>query len=196
MEKEDIIASSIIEVPRGKLGKPIQVDLKSIVEAERRIEDIATVTTMKAPELLYTFNKAWKDLHEVVTRVKTEKTIAEIEMARVKGELILDHVPQVLKDKGLWRASSPAGSEDLRQAVLDTTPAYLEIQEKVNQINGAYEFLKGKLDSFRMAYESVKKILGEASNGMNNQRSPYLGSNIEENITEPPRIPGVGRPRY
>jgi hypothetical protein len=43
-----------------------------------------------------------------------------------------------------------------------------------------------------MAYESVKKILGESS-GMDNLRSPYLGGSIEE---QPTGIPGIGRPRY
>lgn len=195
MEKEEIVMTSSIEVPRGKgIGRPISVDLKAIVEAEHRIAEIAFMTTQKAPELLYTFNKAWKDLHELVIKVKTEKTYAEIEMARVKGELILDVIPGILKQKGLARDSSPAGSADLRQAVLDTNPVYLAAQERANEITAAYEFLKGKLDSFRMAYESTKKILGETGYMANNRDPDFsYGAEPDESQTKPT---GMGRARF
>lgn len=197
---DDKLYPSGIEVPRGKgVGSPIWVDLQPIVLAEQRMAEVAMVTPAKAPELLYTFNKAWKDLNEIVAKVKAEKTYAEVELSRVRGELILDVIPGVLKEKGLIRAGNPAGSEDLRQAVLDTNATYLGAQDRVNQITTFHDILNGKLTSFRMAYESTKKILGE-SHGMINNANPYLGGGIDDgppvHSTSDSIMPGYGRGKY
>ncbi len=125
--------------------------------------EISAVTPAKAPELLATFNVAYMDLSKMVTLLDTEVVWAKRTADKIKSVVILDRAPVILMQKGLVNAKNPAGSADLRDAVLLADEEYLKATDTLNTIETFRELLKGKLKGIEMAYTSVKKILGETN---------------------------------
>jgi hypothetical protein len=153
---------------------PLEIDLKTILQAEGRIPEVGFITPQKAPELLALFNVAYLDLTKHLVAVDFEYTQRERAAEQVRAEILLDRLPSILEKKGLASARSPLGSEDIRQAVLATQPDYQKALDEAQQLNALVELLKGKLKSIEMAYTSVKKVLGE---GAFNFRNPNLTGN-------------------
>lgn len=157
--------------PSGPLK---EMEITEIDWAERRIPEVARVNHQRAPELLATFNVAFLVASRVLTQLEYEHLQAKIKLADIKGILLLDKVAAILAAKGLSSERNPAGSEGLRQAVIDTDPEYRQQQEVCNQLACARDLFENKKKGVEMAYTSVKKILGETLSpyGVNN---PNLG---------------------
>ena len=169
-----IFTGTELVVPAGKQGdSPKIIDLAAILRAEQRQEEVAFVTSQKAPELLREFNIAWRDLHKVVVMLASEQLAAERVLARRKAVLILEVVPAVLKSKGL------SSNEGTRDAVIELDLEYQELQEVVDQIDGVVRYLKGKLESFENAFSSVKKVMGEDTSWMQARQNHNLTSGSE-----------------
>lgn len=148
--------SEFITCPRGSgEGSPIVIDLKAILVAETRVIEVQAVTPAKAGELLATFNVSWRDLHQHIVYLEKEKNDAERAMNRIKSDIFLNKVPVMLKERGL------ANNEHHRDAVLNLDPDWEKALDRYDQLHAVSELLKGKLKSFEMAYNSVKKLLGE-----------------------------------
>lgn len=156
--------SKVFICPRGTPGlAPLQFEMGEVYKAEGRINEVAFVTSEKAPELLATFNQAFLILTRQITAVDLERQKAVREANKRRSVVILDLAPSILKEKHLVKDSNPAGSADLREAVLDADAEYLGLLDKADQIAAVQELLKGKLKAIEMAYTSVKKILGESA---------------------------------
>lgn len=154
----NVVNESRIVCPRAVSGTLV-FDLEYFAWAESRAIEVATVTPLKAPELLTAFNRAWAECHKHVALLQYEITQAEAEVNRVKAEVLLDRVPAILKEKGLSNPRSPAGSEDMRQAILDSDQDYVDAQRRRDQLKCVKELFVGKLKNFEMCFSSVKKIL-------------------------------------
>ncbi len=127
-----------LTVPTGLPGiPPIKLDIGGILEVESRIQEIAFVTPVKAPELMAVFNVAYSDLSNMIAQVKYQFEIAKVQEEKARAICIIDRVPGILKEKGLTSAKSPSGSEDLRSAILALDPDYSAAQEKTIQIKCA-----------------------------------------------------------
>lgn len=151
-----------LTVPLGK-GGTFTLDMTAIQTAESRISEVAFVTPHKAPELLAVFNEVFLELTRYITKVEYEKGIAERTANKIKAVILLDRVPAILKERGL------STSADLRNAVLDLDDDYNMALDKCDQLEAMSRLLKGKLDAIEMAYNSVKKIVGENAYNMNNR---------------------------
>jgi hypothetical protein len=161
--------------PSGRPGgSPIIIDMKKASTAESRIQEIETLTPMKAPGLLAAFTVAWKDLHRNMVSLTKELTVAERYADKVKAIVILDKAPEVLKQMGLIRAGFPSGSEDQRRSVLDKDDTYADARKTVEDIQEAVETLNGMLKSFDMAYTAVKKLIDNSQSSMMNKVNPEL----------------------
>lgn len=179
-----MLIDTAITVPRsGGNASPVTLDLTGICKAECRIMEVAVVTPQKAPELLATFNSACLELSRFVTFLESEHIYATRAAARIKGTILLDKVPTILKEKGLSNPKSPAGSEDMRNAILDVDEEYQAALDRVYEMSCYMSLLKGKLKNIEMAYSSVKKILGE---GAFNYKQD-LGDSMQS---------GYGKPKY
>lgn len=180
-----------ILVPRALSGlSPIALNLGELDTAERRIAEVATVTPLKAPELLATFNMAFLEASRYIALLEQEYVQAKRQADRIRSVVLLDKVPQILAAKGLASAKSPAGSEDLRKAVLDGDEEYGQALDRVNVIECYVELLKGKQKGLEMAYTSVKKMLGESTFNYGNRLS--AGSEGEATAGQ---IVGFGKAR-
>jgi len=160
----DEINPGTLTVPTG-LPKvpPMKVDMGGILAAESRIQEVAIVNPVKAPELMATFNQAYSDLTEIISKVEYQYEVAKIQEEKARAICIIDRVPGILKEKGLTSTKSPSGSEDMRSAVLALDPEYEAAQEKVIQLKCILTYLEGKLKAIDMAYTGVKKVFGDTS---------------------------------
>lgn len=185
---------SIIHCPTGANNDSIKIDLKSILESERRLHEVAITTKDKAPELLASFNLSWLELHGHIVYLENERNIADRELRKRRSVIVLDVAPQILKDKGLANPRSPAGNEDLREAVINQDAEYLAIEERYQKIEAVIELLRGKLKAFEMAYNSVKKIISDLPSFYNNY-DPRLTHGTPSSTEEDGVFSGFGKAR-
>lgn len=154
--------SDIILCPAGSMeAQDIPIDLGHWARLENRIQEVATVTPQKAPELLATFNRAALDLDRLAIQLELEHQIALRNADRVRGEVLLDRVPKILAEKGLATAKNPMGSEDLRSAILDTDSQYRDMLERADMLKAMTKLIRGKYDAFERAFRSVRTLVGE-----------------------------------
>lgn len=187
-------------VPAGREGEPDTIiDLQSLLASEARQDEVAYVTLTKAPELLAEFNKSWRDIHSVVSKLEAEKNKAEKAAEKRKGVLILEVIPARLKELGI------ASAADTRQAIIATDVDYEALTDRFDQITAALVYLKGKLKSFENAYASVKKIMGE--DAFNYKNKPGMSGGADSRpapsvarpgptAPAPASKPGWGKPKY
>jgi hypothetical protein len=152
------ISGHEIVCPRVEGGAVI-INLAKIAEMEARLAEVALVTPLKAPELLSVFTEGWLSLQKHAIALENERLKADRAVRMRRSLVTLDIAPEVLRNKGLIRTGSPAGSEDMRQAVLDGDGAYQNSLALVYEIGCCIDLLKVKAKAFEMAYNSVKKIL-------------------------------------
>jgi len=164
-----MIESTDLVVPSGDGSDEIRISLGDILTAEVRQDEVAYVTPGKAPELLSTYNRAWRDTHHWVSRLEAEKNRAEKALRARRGVLILEVIPERLKVLDM------KSSTDIREAVIDTDAEYGRLTDRVDQIKAAIMFLRGKLESFENAFTSVKKIMGESTYNFGGGPNPIGG---------------------
>jgi hypothetical protein len=176
-------------------SQPLCIDLSKVYSIEARIEEVAFVTPTKAPELLARFNEGYLFLHKQICLLEYELVQATREANKIRSIVLLDRVPVILEQKGLG-GKNRAGSEDLRNAILDGDEEYQSARETVEQVSCIIELLKGKLKAFEMAYTSVKKLLGEGAFNMLS-RNPGTGTNPDTKVGQVDRpVQGFGKARY
>jgi hypothetical protein len=209
-----LITGTEIVCPAGDPGTPpLVIDLRAILAAEQRQEEVATVTAFKAPELLKTFNRNWLDLSEVLARLVLEKAKAEKALEKRRSILILEVVPATLAAKKL------PSNEANREAIIQLDAEFDRLSDTLNEIVAVKAYLEGKLKSFENAFTSVKKVLGMDQQymrpGSNSNLSGGTGGGggrqiisqpppandqttkrqVEDNARPPPRG-GFGKARY
>lgn len=146
-------------------GAPVVFDMRKIHRAEARLCELASITRPKAGELLHTFIDAWGDARDYLATLRGEFGRAKQKLRSVRGAIVLDEAAETLKAKGLASSRSPAGSEDLRDAVVNTSKSYLEATDLLAQIEAAVETMDGKTEKLKMAYFAVNKLIdGPAPN--------------------------------
>lgn len=186
-----IIQKDMIQCPAGTPGAlPIVISLGKILQAEARQMEVANVTPQKAPELLQSFNKAWSDLHKMMTILSYEKNVAEKTANKRKAVVLLEVAPKKLEEAGL------NSSVDHREAVLALDAEYQLAIETVDQIECVVEFIKGKLKSFENSFSSVKKIMGEDAYNMQGRSGPVHGGIDENTAVGQVEHTGFGRSKY
>ncbi len=158
------------------VGGPVKtLDVKSISMAEQRLREVAFVNPQRAPELLAAFNVAWLEASRILTQLEYEHIQAKIKLSEIKGIILLDKAAARLEARGLISSRNPAGSEGLRQAVVDTDPEYQAQQDVCNQLACIRDLIEGKMQALDNGYTSVKKILGDmGSVGYNRAPNHHL----------------------
>lgn len=158
----------------------VEVDISYLYEIEARIPEVASVTLVKAPELLASLNVAYAKAARDVSLLKMAQDQASKRVSQAKAVVLLDRAPAILREKGLTSAKSPSGSEDLRQAVLDMDADYILACDELSMAKAYGLLIQGKLKAIEMAYTSVKKILGESSSYQLGGMDLNAGSETED----------------
>jgi hypothetical protein len=140
-------------VPTGDGTNKIAIDLVEIIKAETRLQDVAIVNQFTAPELLSTFNDTWLKLNRSVTQLTYQKNIADNKYKDAMADAKLSCTEAYLQTLGHSK-----GSTDLRNAVVQTNPDVQSAKERLDEISFVLEVLRGKMQAFYNAYNSVKKL--------------------------------------
>ena len=173
----------IIMCPRARGMAPIEINLVEIKKLEHRLDEIAFVNLMKAPELLAAFTRIYSDLSDFLASLESEKCKAERDARTRRSIILVDDMPKLLREKGLTTSKSPTGSADTREAILELDSAYQEALEVVEQIQCVIRFLKDKREAFSMGYHAVKRILEKLQPGLSRHinASPDGDNDIGDN---------------
>lgn len=188
----------VIFCPRGSgQGDPIVIDLKAILQTEARVREVAFVTPDKAGELLASFNVSWRDLHQHTVFLEKELNDANRSLNKIKAVLILDEVPELLKKKGL------TNNEAHREAIVTLDEGYSAALDRKEEIEALISWFQGKLKSFQMAFDSVKKIMSDSAFnylGGNSHRTSGGSGNSDVGVSEQEakqeQYKGFGTPKY
>src|SRR5579872_5183871 len=116
---------SLLKIPSGTPGlDSVEFELGEILKAEARKREMAFVNKETAPELLYVFNKAYCELLKIMSRITLEYNDAMKFLNKRKSVVLLEVAPEILLKKGLATKKDPAGTRELRNAVLDMDEEY------------------------------------------------------------------------
>jgi hypothetical protein len=199
-----LIEGTTLKLPSATEDLPDQVfDLAEILTAEARQNEIAIITPVKAPELLHLFNYAWLETSKVAKKLAAQIVKAKQATEKRRATILLYEVDDFLKSKGL------DSTKDTRDAFIVLDPKYQALQDRVDQLTAAREWLVDKVKSFEHSYSSVKKIMGEDAYNMSYNKNPNLsGSGNSRPFVQPKQTPtttppttnppksGYGKARY
>jgi hypothetical protein len=184
----------IIYAPAGSpTSQETGINMSLWARLEARIDEVATVTPGKAPELLSTFNRAALDLDRLGNELELEYQVAQREAERIRGEILLDRVPKILAERGLSTAKNPMGSEDMRQAVLSQEKDYQAQLETVDKLKALVKMARGKYDAFERAFRSVRTLVGEQNFNFSGKIG---GGDLSGKTVGIQKPNGFGTPRY
>lgn len=158
---EIIGPNEVLTLPSGDgpRGRAQTVDMRRVYKAEARFFELQFLTREKAGELLKTFIEAWRDAREGHAKAQEQLNKAKRRVRRVEGQIVLDKAVGVLEQKKLITSRSPAGSEDLRKAVVAVDDEYAAACEVVEMLEAIRDLLDTKAEALNMAYFSVKQVL-------------------------------------
>lgn len=176
------------ETPDDKLLDDL--DLTLLDEAERRLDEVAIVTKLKAPELLNLFNYGHLTAQKARARFSQRLTAVTIAQEALAADIALNKAPEILKAKGLATARSPGGSEDLRKNVIAADPEYQAISRRVNDLKNGLDLFTIRARACERAFSAVKAIYGERD-----LPNPNLAGGGETRRGSPPAsVPDEGAP--
>lgn len=181
----------VIMMPRapGSDTPPVRMNLTRIYETLGRVEEIASLTPVKALELMSAFNKAYLDLGKYEKLVLLEKSKAKGALDEVKAIIILDKAPGILATKQIRE------SDVTRQAVCDLDPEYKLARETFDRLCALHETLKHHMKVLENSYTGAKKLIGEKNPNLIDQRALLDGVIDENKHTGDEQSPFFGTPR-
>ena len=141
------------------LGKPHCLDMRRIHKAEARLIELSGVTKDKAGELIYCFLESWGEARTYLAVLRQEFARSKQKLRTIRGIIVLDRAADLLASKGLASSRSPAGSEDLRDSVVNTDPDYLAAADVLAQVEAAVETMESKAEKLKMAYFAINKLI-------------------------------------
>jgi hypothetical protein len=140
-------------------SKSTVIDMRAVFKAESRLHELQLVNRDKAGDLLHALITGWHDARQGRAMAAHQQARAKRRLAQIHGIIILDRAVTVIKEKGLETTRSPAGSADLREAVVNTDPEYNRAAETLEMLEALVEYLTEKADTLKMAYFSVGHLL-------------------------------------
>jgi hypothetical protein len=188
-----LIVNTTWKCPKGKGNGTIDFDLQEVYILEQRKNQIGQVTKVTAPDLMQAFERGYSTVGRFYNEAEAELADCRMLLEKRKAIVATDIAPDKLKAKGLTNAKNPAGSVDLREAIVAQDDEYLALVERRDAIEAMVGLLKIKMRGFEMAYQSVKKVFDSLS-GLNNpsmdaEASPDSPDNITSNSF-------IGKARY
>ncbi len=186
-------------VPAGTPGEqPLRLDIAEILSLEARKEEAATVSKVKAPELMAAMERGYSCASRLLTMVTWEVKKAESAVLKRRSIVVLEIAPQYLQERGLVTGRSPGGSEDQRTSVLSTDAEFVALSDNVDQLKAVQEFLKIKVRGFEMTFSAIKKVYDTLSGYgmMDTKADRSYPANVNTNTTAGDTTGHVGKPRY
>jgi hypothetical protein len=194
-DSSSMTIGQVLVVPRGTPNlEPLRFDLTNINHAEKRKSELAYVNKETSSDLQQLFNRAYCEVLRMMVQISFEYGQATKFANKRRSVVILDIVPELLVKKGLATTKSPAGSEDLRRAVLEQDDEYLQLTDKTQSLKAFHELLKSKAKGFEMAYHTAKKVFDAANGSLGSHHE--LRGGIDETLDAGDTEGVIGEPRF
>lgn len=166
-----------IDSPYGKYivpcgdghGSPIILDIQEVVAQETRLQEVATVNSHNAAELLSCFADNWGKLNKSVTLLTHHKNVAQHALDVSYAEAILG------ADEALQKRQVKS-SKETREAIATVSVAVRQNTERLNEIKTVLSYVQGKATEFQNAYHSVKRLISDGSSWQSNKAPNAPGS--------------------
>lgn len=161
------------------------LDMQLIHLALARVnEKYATASRAVALELMWFFNRAYATASRYFVKVQGERDLAKKRAGEIRAIIILDKLPEELKKRSIWDPKHPTGNAEIREAIIALDPDYQKVSGVLDNTEALVEYFRGVKESFEMAYNSAKKMLGDASS-MASRPNPNLIVNPNTNSPSP-----------
>lgn len=146
--------STSLIVPRGVPNlTPLTLDMTKVYIAESRIHETKAVSDITSPELKATFNEANALVSKYIAWVKFEINMAQKYLDLAKAEVILDKLPDRLKE---FKEKGIKDNSDLRDALVSQDTNYQDRQNAYFALEAVKLLLEAKAKSFDRAYWDCK----------------------------------------
>lgn len=155
---ELLMSEDALQVPSSS-GRPLVFDMRKVHKAERRLFELASITKAKAGELQATMIDAYGEARRYYAILKAEFGRCKQKTRSVRGTIVLDKAPDILKANGLASARSPAGSEDLRDSVVNIDRDYIEATDTLLQVEAAMDHMESTAEKLKMAYYAIRDLV-------------------------------------
>jgi len=166
--------TAIVTIPPPVEGIQIlELDFTELYISMGRVEELATMTSMKGPELLKTFIKGYSIAIRYTNMVELQKNKVAQALERRKAILLVDEIGAVLAAKRLKDTQSN------REAIISLDDTAAKLSENLEQLIALEKLLKGHQKVLEMGYTGVKKILGEHNPGLMDRRHEFGAGNGE-----------------
>jgi hypothetical protein len=130
-------------------------DIATINEAARRVNELAIVTRIKAPELMSLFARASFELSRIIPKVLLSHQLAKQTVAKRAAILMVDIIPGKIAEMQL------SGNAETRQAFVDKDDEYNKYLEIELQWNAAKAFFTYQFKSVEGALNAIKKAVAD-----------------------------------
>jgi len=147
---------TVLSIPRGVPGlPPLDLEMKPIYDAERRLHEIRVVTPGTRSELQGFYNETCNLTSKFIAWVEYERLQAVKNLGLERARVILEEAPaqfQKLQDSGI------KFNEDFREAVVMRDIKYQEALDRLNSIIAVKTLLDGKFWTFHRAFNSCGEM--------------------------------------
>lgn len=178
----DLIETAVWRVPMARLESHLELKMDEVVVIEHRKAEISSVTKVNARNLMRAFEKAYSICGKHYAKVSEQLTLIEQDIKARAAYVNLSIAPAKLKELGLITPGKPAGSDELRKAVVEQDEEYRGLITKGAQIEVIKDLLDTKMEGFKMSFYAVKQIYDSLDNGsIGSTMAPEDEFNIKEN---------------
>ena len=140
-------------VPRTLEERLQKIDVTKLVEYSRKIDDIARLNHLLAPQYLRDFIKAYDHANTMLSMAVRYDAEASSKLDTAKSIAFLDRAGDYLKEKGI------KDSAEARKKYIDIDDDVIHHTELKAKTSALVALLKNKLHAFRMAHDDVKKMV-------------------------------------
>jgi hypothetical protein len=173
-----LLSDDVLLLPNVYSSKPTILELKEVHKAHARLVELNGITREKAGELQATMISAFSQARKYASALKADFGVTKQRLRRIRARIILDEASEVLKTKGLLTSRSPAGSEDLRDSVVNTNEEYNNVAEILAQTEAVMEDMQSRAEEFKMAYYAIGQLT--AGHDLSSKRDVSGGTGDDE----------------
>jgi translation initiation factor IF-3 len=132
--------SKSITVPAFGHARELKIHLTKTQAAEERLHEAQVVNPGTYSELEYTFNESYRELRKNVSSIQYEIANIQKTIDERKADLILDVIPEMLKDK-----PKSQNNADFRGAVFARDDDYQKALDHLNKLRAMESHFEGKI---------------------------------------------------
>ena len=127
-------------LPEYKSLPSIRMSLDSLKEAERRLIEAKDLSPATYADLEHCFGEAYRDLKRHLATVGYQILRMESELNKLKSIVILDKLPEYLKDK-----PKTANTASVRDAYIGSDPEVQVARDRLDSLKAMEIFMEGRI---------------------------------------------------